>query len=532
MQRSITAQTTTREQRGRRRKHRPGCFLSFFHENQSGQTMVFIAIILLTLAFFFVLVVDTGHEVSKRLFIQNTGDSVALSAATWQARIMNVIALINIAMAIILGIIIVLEAIGTALEIAYYVVTGLLIAATVCCAIPYTAAACCPTIAGLEAVQQVVQELHEAYDEVVDPIIDVLWEIEDILSELEPPIIQASPAITIAMAEWVAYENARLEDPSVTFGVDIIVIPWPIWPELPLEEGTIEDVCDYVRKYVDEEIVSELPPVIDYIVDAIIDAAISVTCEGGTGDYSFETDAGGCNECSQKISDGTVTSTKWYVTVDEYAGWDICENGSQLSHQEWENYSHQHVPPSGFSWSDMSTETDDVTLEDGTTATGETCCFLKKEPREKVFGWQLDDEDDDGEFLDPSEKYCKVEKWCLQECKYEYTGTAESSSSGNEDKVRPWILEDDWRENNSFFALTRYKTGESLLLGQHFETDIRSSIGSISFAQASFFFLGDDEPDMFHLNWYSKLVPIETDSDVLSQITSILPGVTDQIITH
>lgn len=501
-----------------------------FNQQQSGQTIVFIAIILLTLAFFFVLVVNTGHEVSKRLFIQNTGDSVALSAATWQARIMNIISLINIAMAIILAIIIVLEAIGTALEIAYYVVVGLLAAAVITCAIPGGQWACAG-IPALEITEREVYALWQGYEKAVNPVIDALWECEEVLSQLEPPIVNASPVITIAMAEWVAIENARLEDgPSSAIG-DIVVVPWPPLPELPLTPGTMDDVCKFVRKYVDEEIISELPAVVDFVVDTIIDATISITCEDGDGNYSMEVDADGCNDCAAKISDGTASKVVYTVTKDRYAGWDICENGTNIDHSDYET-SHFSVPPSGFSWSDQSTQTHDETLDDGSTVTGATCCFIKIEPREREFDWFLDDEDDDGENLDETEKYCEVEKWCLKECKYEHTGQADSAAAGNDSKIRPYILEEDWRKNNSFFALTRYKSGKSLLLDKYFETDIRDSIGSVSFAQASFFFLGDGEPDTFHLNWYSKLVPIETDSDILDIITEAIPGITDQIITH
>ncbi|MCK4400788.1 Tad domain-containing protein, partial [bacterium] len=65
-------------------------------KDDGGQAAVFAALILLVLVMFVMLVVDVGQLVTWRIRMQNATDSAAMAGAVWQARGLNVIAVLNI----------------------------------------------------------------------------------------------------------------------------------------------------------------------------------------------------------------------------------------------------------------------------------------------------------------------------------------------------------------------------------------------------------------------------------------------------
>lgn len=65
-------------------------------KDNGGQAAVFAALILLVLVMFVMLVVDVGQLVTWRIRMQNAADSAAMAGAVWQARGLNVIAILNI----------------------------------------------------------------------------------------------------------------------------------------------------------------------------------------------------------------------------------------------------------------------------------------------------------------------------------------------------------------------------------------------------------------------------------------------------
>ena len=65
-------------------------------KDNSAQAAVFAALILLVLVMFVMLVVDVGQLITWRIRMQNATDSAAMAGAVWQARGLNVIAVLNI----------------------------------------------------------------------------------------------------------------------------------------------------------------------------------------------------------------------------------------------------------------------------------------------------------------------------------------------------------------------------------------------------------------------------------------------------
>ncbi|UCD84713.1 MAG: Tad domain-containing protein [Deltaproteobacteria bacterium] len=84
-------------------------------KDEGGQSIVFVAIVLIVLVCFLAVTINVGSQVSRKIRLQNAADAAALSGATWEARGLNIIAELNEG---IMGTILVM--------IAYVVLTGVL----------------------------------------------------------------------------------------------------------------------------------------------------------------------------------------------------------------------------------------------------------------------------------------------------------------------------------------------------------------------------------------------------------------------
>lgn len=63
--------------------------------DESGQVVVFVCVFMVALLVFALSVVNIGHITNEKIHLQNAADFSALSAATWQARAMNMEGLLN-----------------------------------------------------------------------------------------------------------------------------------------------------------------------------------------------------------------------------------------------------------------------------------------------------------------------------------------------------------------------------------------------------------------------------------------------------
>ncbi len=63
--------------------------------NEHGQAMVFVVIVLITLIIFVASVANVGRELSYKMEMQNTADSASMAGAVWEARGLNLIAGLN-----------------------------------------------------------------------------------------------------------------------------------------------------------------------------------------------------------------------------------------------------------------------------------------------------------------------------------------------------------------------------------------------------------------------------------------------------
>jgi hypothetical protein len=191
--------------------------------NNSGAVLVmalFVAVGLVGLVYH---VSGVGEAALEQQTMQDAADATVFSAATVNARGMNILALLNLIMVACLTILIALR-----------LVQALLIVATatlaVCCAIPIPGAqACCAAVYPLYEIQDTVDTIADEYEEVAKVIIRGLSSAGEAIKELVPPL---------ALAEGVIISAKKPYSPPANVGV-----VWPAFDGLPVKKGTYGELC-------------------------------------------------------------------------------------------------------------------------------------------------------------------------------------------------------------------------------------------------------------------------------------------------
>ena len=80
------------------------------HNDQGGQTLIFIAIVMFALVCFFALVINVGDRVTAKVEMQNAADAAVMAGGIWNARGMNMISILNVGMTECLAFILFLRA--------------------------------------------------------------------------------------------------------------------------------------------------------------------------------------------------------------------------------------------------------------------------------------------------------------------------------------------------------------------------------------------------------------------------------------
>ncbi|MCP4198839.1 MAG: hypothetical protein GY762_16970 [Proteobacteria bacterium] len=193
------------------------------NDNNGGAVLVmalFVAVGLVGLVYH---VSGVGEAALEQQTMQDAADATVFSAATVNARGMNILALLNLIMVACLTILIALR-----------LVQALLIAATatlaVCCAIPIPGAqACCGAVYPLYEIQDTVDTIADEYEEVAKVIIKGLSSAGEAIKELVPPL---------ALAEGVIVSAKKPYSPPANIGV-----VWPAFDGLPVKKGTYGELC-------------------------------------------------------------------------------------------------------------------------------------------------------------------------------------------------------------------------------------------------------------------------------------------------
>ncbi len=103
-------------------------------KDEGGQSIVFVALILIVLVCFLAVTINVGSQVSQKIQLQNAADAAVLSGATWEARGLNLIAELNRG---IMGTILVMIAYVVLAGVAWFVPGLQGVAAALTCNAPY-----------------------------------------------------------------------------------------------------------------------------------------------------------------------------------------------------------------------------------------------------------------------------------------------------------------------------------------------------------------------------------------------------------
>ena len=192
----------------------------------------FVAIFMVALVYH---VAGVGKAALEAQTMQDAADSVAFSTATADARGMNVIALINLVMAAVLSVLVALKVHQAVLIVAIAVV-GVLCVVT-------QGAAC----GAIQPLGTALNKVNKIIDEVEPRVKDVLEGLEsaaDVIARVTP---------ILAQAEAVYISTRDVHDPAK------IGFAWPLAEELPVTEGSFEELCEKAGETVVETCTFFLP---------------------------------------------------------------------------------------------------------------------------------------------------------------------------------------------------------------------------------------------------------------------------------
>ncbi len=193
--------------------------VSFVDDNR-GAVMVmatFVAVFMVALVYH---VAGVGHAALEQQIMQDAADATALSNATAKARGMNIISLINLIMAAVLSVLVALRVLQAILVVAVVVVGVLCVVSQ--------GAAC-----------GAVQPIGKALDKVTDIADEVEPKIKKVLEGLESASEAVSKIVPVlAQAEAVYISTRDIHDPAE------LGFAWPLAEQLPVKEGSFEELCE------------------------------------------------------------------------------------------------------------------------------------------------------------------------------------------------------------------------------------------------------------------------------------------------
>lgn len=181
-------------------------------------------------------VAGVGNAALFRERMQDGADAAAFAAAVVHARGMNIIAMLNLIMAAILGVLV-------ALKIAKLLLTITQIITSIICALPYGVGVwACP----IEVAAGVGKEAVEAAIEVVEPVVNNLLKV---FSGLETVVAKVMPVVALAKTNSVAKKYSKPVDGALMIS-DSLLASGKLG--LPVEEDTYKELCKRAGEFVGE----------------------------------------------------------------------------------------------------------------------------------------------------------------------------------------------------------------------------------------------------------------------------------------
>ncbi len=196
------------------------------HRDTGGQSIAFVALTSFLVCAFVIILLNNGRHLTHKVEAQNAVDAAAVSAATWQARGMNLIAMTNIMQSMLLA-----EAMFTVALLEAVPLAGMQAASNAgCYCDPYCNldfGRCWQSI--LEEINVITVGIQLIFE--ISGWMDFLFERMGELSDVAASIREGFQATAMTEADTIAGYN----------GLDYAFV----WPnEMPLEEGDYHDLCD------------------------------------------------------------------------------------------------------------------------------------------------------------------------------------------------------------------------------------------------------------------------------------------------
>jgi hypothetical protein len=195
-----------------------------FRRDDSGQSIVYLVLMMFLLACFTFMVINSGALIHDKMQVQSASDSAVLSGTTWIARGMNLNSMMNIFMALSMAELIYMKAVYATAAAALISPTIHAFWAQAC----LTTLKCVPEPVLLAEYGTLLGTLLEA-----DQSADFMKDIMETLSQVEQGVHFEMPVVAEAESVRMAMLN------GAGFG-----IMYP--PAIPEEEGAMSDLCGTV----------------------------------------------------------------------------------------------------------------------------------------------------------------------------------------------------------------------------------------------------------------------------------------------
>jgi hypothetical protein len=532
-----------------------------FHGDLNGNAMIFVVLVLFTLVCFFVFTIHIGQRFTNKVEMQNAADAAAISGAVWKARGFNLISIMNVSMSECLALIIMFKAFDSTVTYTKIMLPIQLAIATACCAIPYSAAICCPW----KVCLNIENKLLKAYSKVNDLMKKtyssspkLLWKLMSGLQKVSKGVSYATSVISYLDASRIADRNGA--DAILEVGdIGYHAILWPYQYELPVEEGSFEeDLCDHTwnggdgySNYLcyDDALDLQIEPM-PLSIDGTLEAAwllmscvlpppiityeamkkfhykslCSSSSSGADGEIPYfpEKATIECGKCKTKNGKSTWEKYKIEVTKNECSERWVKEGdkGSMIEKRTFQNGQR----PEG------------TMLDNGYDFNAENPNNEDAGPCKVCAGVTTEAPSEEGQ---PPRYF--VEIWVLKSCIYEADDEDQEPidvdvQDHSGDKKPPIVLKDDWEEEVKYTSLVLKRenevssshllgtdgkpvislksdmSGEMITYGEDGDSRLKNgkvNIPEKTWAVARAEVYNPGQADLFNQNWHAKLTPID-----------------------
>jgi len=225
------------------------------HDDQGGQTLIFIAIVMFALVCFFALVVNVGDRISAKIEMQNAADAAVMAGGIWNARGMNMISILNVGMTECLAFIIFFKAFDktyiatkAAIEANKFTAEAMIAMKSIPYVGPVIAAAGEIWKACLKIVEKLSLKIAEKMNKLMKKLTKKdkgLWTVMKGLQKFEWFIKHSTPVIAAYEANRIAELNGADRLPGFPPGIDYTGMLFPTDPiaGLPVKKGVFKDLC-------------------------------------------------------------------------------------------------------------------------------------------------------------------------------------------------------------------------------------------------------------------------------------------------